>query len=177
MHTRLQLKIKKIIRHWLAVECDNQYTNNPIRNDIALIQLEESLNSTYMPACLAPKKKDYTGKLASFYGWGRTIDNPCFTFDSNSPVLRTTNATIISNEKCEKGNGTYLVCDTNAKSVKPDNISYKGQVFEDMICIESLGRGICKGDSGGPMTIEEDGKHILVGVTSWSYGCAKVSIY
>ena len=51
------------------------------QNDIALIMLKKSLDSTYMPVCLAPKLKDYTGKEASLYGWGDIADNlagtPC----------------------------------------------------------------------------------------------------
>ena len=37
---------------------------------------------------------------------------------------------------------------------------------------------LLQGDSGGPMTVEDDTtkQHSLVGVTSWGDGCAKVSI-
>ena len=40
--------------------------------------------------------------------------------------------------------------------------------------IVNPGRGPCRIDSGGPFTVEENGKNILVGVISHGYGCAKV---
>ena len=172
------MKIKKIISHEnYGGGCSGDGGAN---NDIALVQLEESLNSTYMPACLPPKKKSYTGKLASVYGWGLTVepfDPPCNRSEPASPVLRTTNANIISNEQCKKGEAIFRYCDANTNTTK------RGRAFidektisDDMICIESPGRGICNGDSGGPATIEEDGKHILVGASSWVEACGKVSI-
>jgi len=33
------------------------------------------------------------------------------------------------------------------------------------------GIGFCKGDSGGPLTYEKDGKTYLIGVVSWFRGC------
>ena len=43
-----------------------------------------------------------------------------------------------------------------------------------MRCAGTLGQsqGTCKGDSGGPLTCERDGRWYLMGVTSWAYdGC------
>jgi hypothetical protein len=28
-----------------------------------------------------------------------------------------------------------------------------------------------KGDSGGPLTVNESGKHVVVGITSYGFGC------
>ena len=104
-------------------------------------------------------------------------DPPCNRSDSGSPLLMTTNATIISNEQCTKAKAIVRWCNPATNTVEKGAYYYEKEVFDDMICIESSGRGICKGDSGGPTTTEVDGKHILVGASSWSKGCGKVSIY
>ena len=62
------MEAKKIIVH-------KDYNNKTTQNDLALIMLKKSLDSTYMPACLAPKLEDYTGRVASLYGWGAIADN------------------------------------------------------------------------------------------------------
>ena len=101
------------------------------------------------------------------------------------------NQTIISNEECSKSTGFQYICnlepdpdttingtitcDTRYNAIIGSvNISYEGRILDGMMCTESEGRGECQGDSGGPLTVNENGKHILVGVVSWSNGCAKV---
>ena len=68
------MEVKKIIVH-------EDYNRETLENDQALMMLKKSLDSTYMPACLAPKLEDYTGKEGSLYGWGATADvflgKPC----------------------------------------------------------------------------------------------------
>ena len=32
-----------------------------------------------------------------------------------------------------------------------------------------------KVDSGGPLTVDLNGKHVLIGVVSWGHGCGEVS--
>ena len=49
-----------------------------------------------------------------------------------------------------------------------------------MLCAESpqrnQGKGVCFGDSGGPLTVKQRGRHVLVGVSSWIYQCNSVSL-
>ena len=62
------LKIAKIIIHE-----DYCVGNNEYDHDIALVKLKEKVDvSIHTPACLPPKDVDYSGKLASVYGWGAT---------------------------------------------------------------------------------------------------------
>ena len=71
---RQELEVERIIPH-------EKYDGIKLKSDIALIKLKKDLDSTYMPACLAPKLEDYTGKEGSLYGWGATADTllgkPC----------------------------------------------------------------------------------------------------
>merc|ERR1712025_1463089 len=98
------------------------------------------------------------------------------------------NQTIISNDECSKSTGFVYSCNleelndtlSNGTTILKHyaiigavNASYDGQIFDEMMCTMNEGRGECQGDSGGPLTVNENGKHILVGVVSWSDGCAK----
>ena len=52
-----------------------------------------------------------------------------------------------------------------------------GSIPDDQLCAHTTNKGICSGDSGGPLTVIKNGKHYLAGVTSWSYSCNYVSSY
>ena len=44
-----------------------------------------------------------------------------------------------------------------------------------MICTEAPGKGPCKGDSGGPLAVQDQsGKYSLIGIDSMSIGCAQL---
>ena len=147
-------------------------------HDIALLKLKEKVDlSIHTPACLAPRDKDYTGKTASVYGWGIEEWSPgeCVGHTHFSSVLKETTQTIISNEECEKGSGSYKYCIDG--SVEIIEVAMDGTIEDDMLCGYNLGTDSCQGDSGGPFTVEEDGEHTLVGVVSWGYGCAGVGIH
>lgn len=43
---------------------------------------------------------------------------------------------------------------------------------ENAICTKnSIGKGTCNGDSGGPLTTEINGEYQLIGISSWGIGC------
>ena len=65
-------------------------------------------------------------------------------------------------------------CDQTTNTTVPREVNYRGRIFGGMMCAVNPGRGPCRIDSGGPFTVEENGKNILVGVISHGYGCAKV---
>ena len=52
-------------------------------------------------------------------------------------------------------------------------------MIEFILSGNSTGKSTCHGDSGGPLTVKSvlTKKHDLVGVSSWTYGCAAVSCF
>ncbi|KAK2540967.1 hypothetical protein Q9233_001020 [Columba guinea] len=72
-----------------------------------------------------------------------------------SNVLQEAEVPLISNEKCQQLMPEY-------------------NITENMICAGHDAGGVdsCQGDSGGPLTFEDGNKWVLIGVTSFGYGCA-----
>merc|ERR1719370_998465 len=143
---------------------------NPVEqtHDIALLKLKEKLDlDIYTPACLADDGKDWAGSTGWVYGWGDTKSE-----DESSNTLRETSQLILTNAKCEEGEG---MVDTNGDGVD-EQVSMTGTISADMLCAEAEGKDSCQGDSGGPFTVDVEGQHHLVGVVSWGFGCAKAGL-
>ena len=111
------------------------------------MKLTEKLDlGVYMPACLIPRGSELAdiNMTGAVYGWGRTDHIP---ESALSNILRYTTLTISPNNKCEET---------------------LNSLDENMICGLSNGTTTCNGDSGGPMTVEDDGgKHYLAGIVSF----------
>ena len=130
-----------------------KYDEATLTYDIALLKLKDSLDlNIYTPACLPEANSQWLGETAWVYGWGMW-DND---IDENNPVLKETKQVIIKDVECEQIiNGHHEFC---AFATDSDS---------------------CRGDSGGPLTVEDvdEGRHFLVGVVSSGYPgyCAEVS--
>jgi len=137
------VETKQIIIH-------NRYDDWFLRNDIALLILksEMKLDDTVALVELNEESSSLEGEEATISGWGKPADS----IESLSPVLRYTEENIISNKEC----GSYY----DAVYVQPTNVCLNG----------SNGRGSCKGDSGGPLTIIRNGKPVQAGIVSFGSG-------
>jgi len=94
----------------------------------------------------AETNKQYTG-MATTSGWGYT-----YGFDHVTPnQLYYTTLPLVSQSTCNSIWGHAVTITDRIQCAGGDGQST-----------------ICAGDSGGPLVIQENGKNVLIGVTSWS---------
>ncbi|XP_004517888.1 trypsin-like [Ceratitis capitata] len=118
-------------------------------NDIALLRLAQPVMQTdsirYIElADTVPA----TGTRAVVSGWGIR----CALCLLQPSTLQAVDVNIVQREDCAS-----------------DTYKYGDQIMESMVCAYALKKDACDGDSGGPLVAESK----LVGIVSWSKGCAK----
>merc|ERR1712110_845741 len=143
----VRVKVEKII---VSREWDSMTTIG----DIALIKLAKPVDlKKYTPACLAKTGDSFVGKSAWVYGWGQTS----FKADFGESKLRKLELKVASNKECM------------AWSAK-NNMNW--DLKSSQVCAGAgVGKDSCKGDSGGPLTSEVNGRHVLIGDVSNGNAC------
>merc|ERR1712180_79556 len=128
-------------------------------NDIALVKLETRVDlNTYSPACLPQQGQDFTGQRGWVYGWG--VTNVGGTAADFPAKLLEIEVPIVSDEICK------------------DEMLGLTTLLPGMLCAGGLAnKDACGGDSGGPLTVEMEGKHSLAGVVSFGNGCGTEGLY
>lgn len=123
-----------------------QFIGNKIDNDIALLKLDRS-SSNQTISIPAPLDALYSaGNVGKIAGWG------AMETGDPSPVLREANVVIFPQGHC----AIWLPL-----SVLTNN----------MFCVRSYGaphEAASRGDSGGPMIVNQSGTVVQIGVTSWA---------
>ncbi|XP_068756839.1 chymotrypsinogen B-like [Montipora capricornis] len=126
------------------------YHKSHFRNDIALLQLQESIDSRaeVNVVCLPDAgNRVEPGKMCYITGWGKTV--------GGGDAANTLQEALLP------------VADINACSER------FGSFVDDrtMLCAggEEIAGG-CQGDSGGSFVCEENGRFVLRGVVSWGHG-------
>ena len=130
--TTLGSDVAEVIKH-------SRYNSATLDNDYAILRLSQPVSFTdkVSPACLPDEReKTYLGANATATGWGITGSG------SIANTLQEADVTVISNAVC-------------------DNY-YRKPITKNMICTLGTGEGACKGDSGGPLTVRENGLHTVV---------------
>jgi len=130
-----------------------------VNNDIAVLKMAQDLpfSDKVAPACLpTDAAKDYSGKASTISGWGGTkansVDNP-----------------VVQPDQCALKEGIVEVLATS-NSKCSDFLGVSASTTQ--LCAWADGIDACQGDSGGPLTVAENGKYVLLGVTSFGTGCA-----
>ena len=129
------------------------YDNPKHHNDIGLVKLKTDLDFTdkIKPACLPSdlrKKYDHLKGLAT--GWG--IGHQKSPFPCKLKAIMVTIQKNGVDGQCKAPN--HMICGFGGKDA-----------------------GVCNGDSGGPMTVTENGKHVVVGVASTVIGGCGNGVY
>merc|ERR1712127_1016337 len=135
------IKVKRVIKN-------RRYDDDSFQNDIAVLELEESLtlNDYVQPIALSKGKPKNKNKVI---GWGTTSSG-----GSSSDVLLEVEVNVFSTSYCRRKYRSAFDSKT-------------------MFCAGSYigGKDSCQGDSGGPIFTTATTPQ-LTGVVSWGYGCA-----
>ncbi|KAF8763944.1 Serine proteinase stubble like protein [Argiope bruennichi] len=140
---------------------NEDYEPATYRHDIALLELSHPVvyRKHIVPICLPEKLDNFTGRLATVTGWGRT------SYGRRTPpnILQKVSVEVIATDTCQE----WLQI-----------AGRKETVYPTMICAgyKEGGKDSCQGDSGGPLTIREDGRTTLIGLVSWGVGCARPNL-
>uniref|UniRef100_A0A8C9F071 Neurotrypsin n=1 Tax=Pavo cristatus TaxID=9049 RepID=A0A8C9F071_PAVCR len=147
-----ELPVERIVLH-------RNYWAGSNDNDIALVRMRGreghclSFNSHVLPICLPDRKEksDINRQACIISGWGDTGK-------SYSRTLLQGVVPLLPREDCE--------------------VRYGQKFTNRMICAGNLSEDkrvdSCQGDSGGPLMCQKsNGRWIILGITSWGYGCGR----
>ncbi|XP_068624672.1 trypsin CFT-1-like isoform X2 [Battus philenor] len=147
--------------HSVSTVIVHERYNRPVRdNDVAVVVLSTSVtisgsvNTTAIPP---PGAALPDGATLVHIGWGRTDPS----VSQASHVLNEVEVYKVNRSICQQ---RYLALQTVTGEPYP--------VTGNMICAGVLdvgGKDSCQGDSGGPLMYRD----VVVGVTSWGYGCGQ----
>ncbi len=142
-----RIAVTQVIRH---PEADSP----PLKADIALLKLASAASQA--PALLFADANSLSGASATAVGWGYTQAG-----GPKSNILQQVALPIVSN----------TVCDAAYAGIQT--------IYSTMVCggHSAGGVGICTHDSGGPLFISRAGQDVLVGIASFSQGCALAGLY
>ncbi|XP_021963647.1 venom peptide isomerase heavy chain [Folsomia candida] len=140
-------KVKKLAFH-------KGFNGQQFRDDIALMVLDSPVmfSESIKPVCLYSGSPPVDGgeTNADIAGWGKISEH-----GPPSRKLRTASIRIWTNSQCaQKYVGTLAPT-----------------ISSGMVCAGSNGKDSCQGDSGGSLTLSQNGRQQLIGVVSWGIKC------
>ncbi|XP_055589416.1 collagenase-like [Uranotaenia lowii] len=136
------------------------YDRSHLNNDVGLILLDSPApqNSPYIRPITLPgpgrTSETFLNYRATVSGFGRTIDIPG---SGQSHTLNWVDVRVIANAECSAIYGSTVIVGSTICAIGADDPS----------------QNPCGGDSGGPLTVQENGRSLQIGVVSFvsSSGC------
>ncbi|RHY16445.1 hypothetical protein DYB32_010646 [Aphanomyces invadans] len=135
-----------------------QYNEETLDYNFAILELETE--SKFPPAALNWDEDAATepGTVSWVRGFGApaTVDEISGSIAfvrQNSPVLLQAEATILSNDDCQKATKN------------------RAKIFDSMLCTKGANHDACTNYDGGPLVIARDGVEYVAGVLSRPLGC------
>uniref|UniRef100_A0A3Q3WMW3 Peptidase S1 domain-containing protein n=1 Tax=Mola mola TaxID=94237 RepID=A0A3Q3WMW3_MOLML len=135
--------------------CHPDYDVFTFDNDICLLKLSAPVNFTdyIYPVCLAAANSTFHSGTSSWVtGWGNEFKSASTLPD----ILQEVEVPVVGNNECE--------------------CSYPSGITDNMICSghRQGGKGICQGDGGGSLLIEDRNNSVWlqIGILSFTRGCA-----
>jgi secreted trypsin-like serine protease len=133
-----------------AVVVHPKFNEQSMHYDAALLILDHPVASArILPMA---KASPLAGSSVSAAGWGTTEEHGAVMRDQLRSVILKVGTT----RACARGNAIP-----------------GGYFAPSMMCASNPGRDTCSGDSGGPLVGTNDGHTVMVGITSFGFGCAK----
>ncbi|KAM7381654.1 hypothetical protein PAMA_012480 [Pampus argenteus] len=144
----VQRKVSQIIVH-------PNYNNTLYNNDVALMKLSSPVNFTdyIRPICLASNSSQFHNSTSCWAtGWGKLSKDDLLIPNT----LQEVQIPVIGNKQCS----CNYVPVPSAK------------ITNNMICAGQENKGVCRGDSGGPLQCKQGSVWIQAGITSFGVPCA-----
>ncbi|XP_076059943.1 transmembrane protease serine 9-like [Oratosquilla oratoria] len=149
-----------------AIHIHPEYVPGPVYNNVAVIELASPVTYDYHinRVCLGngehPDASAYAGKRCWSTGWGKDA----FSGGNYQYSLKKVDLPILDHNTCQN-----LLRNTRL-----------GRYFvlhKSFLCAGGEeNKDACRGDGGGPLVCEENGRYTLVGITSWGIGCGTKDI-
>ncbi|KMQ96879.1 serine proteinase stubble [Lasius niger] len=154
-----------IERDIVSVFVHPEFYAGTLANDIAILKLDHDVDFGKNPhisaACLPDKHDDFTGTRCWTTGWGKDAFGDYGKYQN---ILKEVDVPVVSNHACEQ-------------QMRRTRLGPSFNLHPGFVCAGGEeGKDACKGDGGGPMVCERQGRWQLTGVVSWGIGCGQVGV-
>ncbi|XP_026671746.1 uncharacterized protein LOC108627588 isoform X2 [Ceratina calcarata] len=148
-----------------SVNVHPEFYAGTLYNDIAILRIDHEVdfqkNPHISPACLPDKRDDFTRNRCWTTGWGKDAFGD---FGKYQNILKEVDVPIVNNQICEQ-------------QMRRTRLGPGFNLHPGFICAGGEeGKDACKGDGGGPMVCERNGRWQLAGVVSWGIGCGQPGV-